>query len=47
MKRWKIIGGRRCLIKAGEPPYRQEAYNEKAATRKRQPSWCLIWGSRM
>ena len=31
MKRWKIIGGRRCLIKAGEPPYRQEAYNEKAA----------------
>lgn len=31
MKRWKIVDGRRCLIKTGELPYRQEAYNEKAA----------------
>ena len=31
MKRWSVIDGSRCLIKAGELPYRQEAYNEKAA----------------
>ena len=31
MKRWSIIDGSCYLIKAGELPYRQEAYNEKAA----------------
>ena len=31
MKRWKIVDGRRCLIKTGELPYRQEVYNERAA----------------
>ena len=31
MKRWKVVDGRRCLIKTGELPYRQEVYNERAA----------------
>lgn len=31
MKRWNVIDGSRRLIKAGELPYRQEAYNEEAA----------------
>lgn len=30
-KRWKILDGNRCLIKAGEAPYMQEPYNEVAA----------------
>lgn len=32
MKRWKIIGGVRCLIKAGSSPFFQEPYNEVAAS---------------
>ena len=27
-KRWKVINGKRCLIKASTFPYQQEAYNE-------------------
>ncbi len=30
-KRWKILDGGRCLIKAGEAPYMQEPFNEVAA----------------
>ncbi len=30
-KRWKILDGNRCLIKAGEAPYLQEPFNEAAA----------------
>lgn len=32
-KRWKIINGRRCLIKGGTAPYFQEPFNEVAASR--------------
>lgn len=32
MKKWKVVGGRRCLLKAGESPYRQEPFNEVAAS---------------
>lgn len=31
-KRWKIINGKRCLIKAGSGPFRQETYNEVIAS---------------
>ena len=31
-KKWKIINGKRCLIKAGSGPFRQEAYNEVIAS---------------
>lgn len=30
-KRWKIMDGRRCLIKSGTKPYMQEPFNEVAA----------------
>lgn len=32
-KRWKIIGGRRCLIKASSGPYMQQPFNEVIATK--------------
>ena len=32
-KRWKIINGKRCLIKGGSNPYRQQAFNEVIATK--------------
>lgn len=32
-KRWKIIDGRRCLIKSGTSPYMQEPFNESIASR--------------
>lgn len=32
-KRWKIIDGKRCLIKAGEDPYHQQPFNEVIASR--------------
>lgn len=32
MKRWRVVNGRRCLLKAGEPPFRQEPFNEVAAS---------------
>lgn len=31
-KRWKIINGKRCLIKAGSPPFMQQPFNEVIAT---------------
>lgn len=31
-KRWKIINGKRCLIKGGSNPYRQQPLNEVIAT---------------
>lgn len=31
-KRWKIIDGKRCLIKAGSNPFMQQPFNEAAAT---------------
>ncbi len=30
-KRWKIIGGRRCLIKGGSNPFQQQPFNEVIA----------------
>ena len=30
-KRWKIIGGKRCLIKGGSNPFRQQPFNEVIA----------------
>ncbi len=32
-KRWKIINGQRCLLKAGSGPYMQQPFNEVIATR--------------
>lgn len=32
-KRWKIIDGKRCLIKAGSSPFRQQPFNEVIACR--------------
>ena len=32
-KRWKIIDGRRCLIKSGTAPYMQEPFNEVITSR--------------
>ncbi len=32
-KRWKIINGKRCLIKGGSNPYRQEPLNEVISSR--------------
>lgn len=32
-KRWKIINGKRCLIKGGSNPYRQQPFNEGIATK--------------
>ena len=31
-KRWKIIDGKRCLVKGGSNPYRQQPFNEVIAT---------------
>lgn len=31
-KRWKIINGKRCLIKGGSNPFRQQPFNEAIAT---------------
>ena len=32
-KKWKIIGGKRCLIKSGSKPFNQEVANEALASR--------------
>ena len=32
-KRWKILDGKRCLIKAGSPPFLQQLFNEIIATK--------------
>ena len=48
-KRWKIIDGRRCLIKGGSNPYRQQPLNEVIATEIMQRlniplvSYTLTW----
>lgn len=31
-KRWKIVGGKRCLLKAGSNPFMQQPFNEVIAT---------------
>jgi len=31
-KRWKIIAGKRCLVKGGSTPFRQQPFNEVIAT---------------
>ena len=31
-KRWKIIDGKRCLLKAGSAPFRQQSFNEAIAS---------------
>ena len=31
-KRWKIIDGKRCLLKAGSPPFQQQPFNEVIAS---------------
>ena len=31
-KRWKIIDGRRCLLKGGSNPFRQQPFNEVIAS---------------
>lgn len=49
-KKWKIIDGKRCLIKAGSNPFLQEPINEVFGTRLHQKLCCnnyvpyhLIW----
>ena len=48
-KRWKIIDGKRCLIKAGSPPFQQQPFNEviayKMADRLGIPHipYALLW----
>lgn len=32
-KRWKIINGKRCLVKGGSNPFQQQAFNEVIATK--------------
>ena len=32
-KRWAILDGKRCLIKAGSPPFQQQPFNEVIATK--------------
>lgn len=32
MKRWKIINGKRCLLKAGSSPFEQQPFNEAIAS---------------
>lgn len=39
-KKWKIIGTKRCLIKAGSNPYMQEPINEVFGTRLHQRLGC-------
>lgn len=48
-KRWKILDGKRCLIKAGSPPFLQQPFNEviaaKIAKRLEIPHipYTLLW----
>ena len=49
-KKWKIIDGKRCLIKAGSNPFNQEPLNEVIASAvqrrlKKEPytSYALVW----
>ena len=50
-KKWKIIDGKRCLIKAGSNPYMQEPLNEVFATKlhgrlgsKNYVPYTMLWG---
>lgn len=48
-KRWKILNGKRCLIKTGSPPFQQQTFNEvisaKIAERLGIPHipYTLLW----
>ena len=49
-KKWKIVNGKRCLIKAGSNPYMQEPLNEVVATKlhrrlgcRNYVSYSLLW----
>ncbi len=49
-KKWKIINGKRCLVKAGSNPFRQEPLNEALATALHRRlkhaayvSYSLVW----
>ena len=53
-KKWKIIDGKRCLIKAGSNPYMQEPLNEVYATKLHERLGCtnyvsytLLWDNGM
>ena len=53
-KRWKIINGKRCLVKAGSNPFLQEPLNEVVATKLHQRLGCrnyvsysLLWENRV
>jgi len=53
-KKWKIIDGKRCLIKAGSNPYMQEPLNEVFATKlherlgsKNYVPYTMLWENRM
>lgn len=39
-KRWKVINGKRCLVKAGSSPFMQEPLNEVVATKLHQRLGC-------
>ena len=48
-KRWKIVGGKRCLFKSGSNPFMQQPFNEviasKIATRLNIPhvNYSIVW----
>ncbi len=48
-KRWKIIDGKRCLIKGGSNPFRQQPFNEVIASKIMELLWIphvsyeLLW----
>lgn len=48
-KRWKIIDGKRCLLKAGSAPFMQQPFNEVIATRLAEQleiphvAYTLLW----
>lgn len=48
-KRWKIVDGKRCLIKAGSNPFQQEPYNEVIASKLmnilgiNHTSYSVVW----
>ncbi len=53
-KKWKIIDGKRCLIKAGSNPYMQEPLNEVFATRLHKrlgfenfAAYSLLWENKV
>lgn len=52
-KRWKIIDGKRCLIKAGSNPFQQQPFNEVIASKIMERldiphvPYSLLWNNRM